>query len=224
MSKLPAKAILSKAKSVAKKVAGQGDSKQAAMYRSMVNRERERVRELRAERDSLAKQLQQAKSGELLLDLVNAGQEFEPAFIEFVRQSHAFTNRMKTRAFTHALMEDEKHKSLGLIGFGVFLVNEELYESAHSYFEKAGTELALSLAPVEYYLAFFSVDANSATGSLINFLNSNRDKISRATHLELIKALVKYMKIDAVQAELPLLIAAESQDPELDEEGTKLVS
>ena len=55
MSKSPAKALVSKARSVAKRVVGQGDSKQAAMYRSMVKRERERVRDLRAERDSLAK-------------------------------------------------------------------------------------------------------------------------------------------------------------------------
>ncbi len=224
MSKSPAKALVSKAKKVVKRVAGQGDSKQAAMYRSMVNRERERIKVLRAERDGLAKQLQQAKSGELLLDLVNAGQDFEPAFIEFVRQSHAFTNRMKTRAFTHALMEDEKYQSLGLIGFGVFLVNEELYESAFSYFEKAGTELALELAPVEYYLSMFSVDADAATGSLSKFLNGHRDKISRQIHLELIKALVKYMRIAEVQAELPLLIAAEAQTPMLDEEGTQLVA
>ncbi|MBU6347429.1 MAG: glycosyltransferase family 8 protein [Actinomycetales bacterium] len=223
MTNSPVKSLARKARNVAKRVAGQGDSKQAAMYRSMVNRERDRVRDLRAERDSLAKQLQQAKSGELLLDLVNSGQEFEPAFMEFVRQSHAFTNRMKTRAFTHALMEDEKYQPLGLMGFGVFLVNEELYESAFSYFEKAGTELALELAPVEYFLSMFSVQPEAATNRLTEYLNGSRSKIDRNTHLALVKSFVKYMKIKQVQAEVQFLIDAETADPQLDEEGTQLV-
>ena len=192
-------------------------------FRAMVLRERERVRELREERGSMLKQLDQAKSGELLLDLVNTGLDFDRAIVEFVRQCHAFGNRMKARSFTHSLMENEKYSNLGHIGFGVFLVNEELYESAYSYFLRAGDELSKDLCPVEYYLAFFSADQDKATQDLANFLFGNRDKISRKTYLDLIKAFVKYMKVDAVLAELPHIKNLESQSPELDDAGTQLV-
>ena len=216
--------ILLKVKSAGRAAKGQGSSKQAENFRSMVVRERERVRELRAERDALAKKLTQAQSGELLLDLVNGGLDFDTAFIDFVRQSHAFTNRMKARSFTHALMESEKYESLGLIGFGVFLVNEELFESAFSYFEKAGTQLSQQLAPVEYFLSMFSASPANASSSLVEFLGKSRNTISRATHLELIKAFVKYLRISELQSELALIVEAEAKSPELDDEGKQLVA
>jgi lipopolysaccharide biosynthesis glycosyltransferase len=218
------KPLISKAKAVRRALKGQGGSKQAAIYRSMVLRERERVRELREERNSLSKQLAQARSGELLLNLVNSGLDFDTAFVEFIRQSHALNNRMKARAFAHALMENEKYESLGLVGFGTFLVNEELYESAFSYFEKAGTELSLKLSPVEYYLAMFAEDPQAASKSLVAFLAKSRNEISHTIRLELIKAFVKYLRIAELQSELAFLIEAEAKSAELDDEGQQLVA
>ena len=192
-------------------------------FRAMVLRERERVRELREDRSIMLKQLDQAKSGELLLDLVNTGMDFDRAIVQFVRECHAYGNRMKARSFTHSLMENTKYSALGHIGFGVFLVNEELFESAYSYFLRAGETLAKDLCPVEYYLAFFAANQNKAGQDLANFLEGNREKISRETYLDLIKALVKYMKIDAVVAELPHIQRLEGISTVLDESGTQLV-
>ncbi len=192
-------------------------------FRAMVLRERERVRELREDRSIMMKQLDQAKSGELLLDLVNTGMDFDRAIVQFVRECHAYGNRMKARSFTHSLMENDKYSALGHIGFGVFLVNEELYESAHSYFLRAGATLSKDLCPVEYYLAFFAADQIKAGEDLANYLDGNREKISREAYLDLIKALVKYMKVDAVVTELPHIQKLEGISTELDDAGTQLV-
>ena len=195
----------------------------AEQFRSMVKRERERILVLRSERNNLSTELQQAQSAGVLMDMLADGSEFDVAVIEFIRKSHGLSNRFKARAFTHSLMENPRYSALGLVGFGVFLVNEELFESATSYFEKAGVDLSLKLAPVEFYLALSSSRPDEAVVSLEAFLHANRAHLPAEIHLDLVKVLVKYLKIDAVQKELPHLVAAQAANPQLAEESVQLV-
>lgn len=207
----------------------------ADQYRELVLTERARVRELRQrvlelrdERNELRRAL--AESGAEVaywapLGIVQtAGAPLELAVVEFVRSGQKKdVPRAKIRAFCHALMERPSTSSLGHLGYGVYLALEELYVASDSCFTVAGPELARQFAPVEYFMAKLDADTDAGVQQLGEYLARHRDELPHQEHLDLLKVLARHLRLDALAAELPYLQEREAATAQLDEEGAKLL-
>ena len=190
----------------------------ADRYRTMVLTERERVRELREQIRVLKTEAERYQA----LDIVaREGAPLAEAVVELVRSGSTTANREYVRAICQALMEDPAQMDLGHLAFGVFLVQEELYVAAESYFALVGVGVARRAVPVEYFMARFAADVDASEVELVAFLDERRDNLSHAEHLQLLTILAKHLKVSTLVAELPHLVAREGIDPQLDETGAQ---
>jgi lipopolysaccharide biosynthesis glycosyltransferase len=214
---------------------------QAEKFRAMVLTERERVRELREQvrelRERVRGEQERVRALRTSVDelapaasrfpgldaMARTGAPLAQAMVDTVRATYGTDNREPVRAICHALMEDPAQTELGHLAFGVFLVHEELYVAAESCFAVAGPGAAKTYAPVEYFLARLAHDADAGEAELAEHFAAARDSLTHQQHLELLQALVKHLRVDALVAELPHLVAREEADPQLDAAGAELL-
>lgn len=101
------------------------------------------------------------------------GEDFNNSVLTYIRSAIDAGDSHSARSFSHALISISEYSLIGYVASGILSLNDGFTETAMKYFDLAGVDSAISLAPVEFFTTAIRNDYKEYTSSLEECIEEN---------------------------------------------------
>lgn len=145
------------------------------------------------------------------------GASIEQALIKVVKSRATTRERMVGRSLGFRLFDQAETRQMGALLLGVFMYDDELYETSLSYFREIDEEIVLKNAQQEYFGAWLSVDPEAGRKALLAYIAVHEADMSPAQATGLSELFIKHRYYDDLRRMMKTVPCLVSPPDDIDE-------
>ncbi|MEL6682864.1 MAG: glycosyltransferase family 8 protein [Pseudomonadota bacterium] len=182
--------------------------KKADTFRARLLRAEHMIRTMR-ETQAQTPDVKEVPAEDDFVAQLRKGATLEEAFTQLIRKTGTARDRMVGRSLAFRIYDQPQSRPLGALLLGVFMYNDQLYETSHAYFQEVDPETAKTYAPREYFGSWLTVDAAAGRQALLDYVTATGEALTTETANGLVEGLIKhrfYADVRDLMETVPALI------------------